>query len=302
MIRVGFVNLDTSHPAAFLKILRQMEDVRVTAVFDEGAVREESYIHEFCSSHDCKRYFSLDEMAQDVDAVMILGVNWDRHFDQSLPFVKAGKAVYIDKPVCGNARDVRRFEQLISESEAPFLAGSGWRFNQKVLLASRHGAASAAREFYVESCLPSYFYGIHAIELAIGLLGPGFTRVQTFCWDEQKAGVLLSLEHRQGKHVLVKMAPSQQYWRGALYRVGQEWHPVTFEAADIHGSVCGAFMEMARGGKPVCEAHSCLESVRIMLAARHAADTGKAVEMDAALPETVQFDGAAFEESYKTGK
>lgn len=299
MIQIGFVGLDTSHPASFIKLLNAMSDVCVSAVYDDGAVRSEEYTREFCARHNCRRFQSLDEMAGAVDAAMILGVNWDRHLEHSAPFLRAGRAVYVDKPLCGNATDIARFETLVQETGAPFLSGSGWRFNDKVRTAAKECAYEEVTDIYVESCLPAFFYGIHAVELALGLLGPGFTKVQTVCWDEDKAGVLLALEHSSGRPVMLKMAPSQQYWRGALYHLLGQWRQVTFDAADIHGAVCETFVETARRGQALVDFAGCSESVRLLLAARHSHQLGSAVPIHSAVPVDIRFDGAAFLEHYR---
>lgn len=299
MIRIGFIGLDTSHPASFIKLLNNMNGVQVTAVHDNGAVRDEKYIEKFCAEHSCQHFQSLEEMAQNVDAVMILGVNWDWHLEQAKPFLKGGKAVYVDKPLCGNMAELSQFEALVTETKAPFLAGSGWRFNTKVLSAAQQCAHEDVTDIYVESCLPAYFYGIHAIELAIGLLGSEFTKVHTVNWDIEKAGVLLTLEHSSGKHALIKMAPSQHYWRGALFHHNNVYHQVTFEVEDIHGSVCETFVETIRQGTSIYNFASCSESVRIMLAAQHSMQTGETVNLKSTLPKNLCFDGAAFLEAYR---
>ncbi|MEK6570760.1 MAG: oxidoreductase, partial [Bacteroidota bacterium] len=76
MLRIGLVDLDTSHPKAFTSILNQIEGVRVTALWDGHDVYPPGYDEQFAREngieHVCK---SISELASKVDAAMIHGVD-----------------------------------------------------------------------------------------------------------------------------------------------------------------------------------------------------------------------------------
>ncbi|HMK39412.1 MAG TPA: oxidoreductase, partial [Bacteroidota bacterium] len=69
MIRIGLVDLDTSHPKAFTDILRTMPGVDVTALWDGRDVWPEGYDRQFAADNNIPRVCSaLEEMPDHVDA------------------------------------------------------------------------------------------------------------------------------------------------------------------------------------------------------------------------------------------
>src|SRR5512135_2318886 len=113
MIRIGLVDLDTSHPHAFVGILQTMAGVEVTALWDGHDVWPPGYDQQFARDHGIASVCSrLEEMPDLVDAAMIHGTNWDTHVEKALVFMKAGKPILIDKPMVGSIADCDRLLNL----------------------------------------------------------------------------------------------------------------------------------------------------------------------------------------------
>ena len=114
MINIGVVDLDTSHPGAFHEILKEMDDVAVTAVCDMGDVNPPGFAEEYAEERGietvCK---SPEDMVDLVDAAMVQGCDWDRHLKRARPFLEAGKPTFIDKPTFGKLRDGLAIQELI---------------------------------------------------------------------------------------------------------------------------------------------------------------------------------------------
>jgi len=71
MFRIGTVNIDTSHAPAFAEILLRENRARYTAVYNDGFRTDEevdAFIKRFGLE---KRYYSLSEMAKNVDIAFI---------------------------------------------------------------------------------------------------------------------------------------------------------------------------------------------------------------------------------------
>src|SRR6187200_2454362 len=101
-MRIGLVDLDTSHPAAWVPILREMGH-EVVGVYDGGAVHPSDYADRFAAEHRVPRVFdSPSQMVDLVDGAILHGCNWDTHVPNARRFLEAGKAVLIDKPLAGN--------------------------------------------------------------------------------------------------------------------------------------------------------------------------------------------------------
>lgn len=80
MIRIGMLDMDTGHGIAFTNRLNNMVNVRVTAVYDHGDVRSGEDVQAFCDSKDCVLADSIEALAESVDGVMVLGVDWNKRF------------------------------------------------------------------------------------------------------------------------------------------------------------------------------------------------------------------------------
>src|SRR4051812_32668314 len=107
-LRIGLVDLDTSHPGTFVPILRDMGH-EVTAVYDGGTIYPEGYAEKFAGEHNIPNVcHSLADMIDLVDLAIIHSCDWDIHIERARPFVEAGKAVFIDKPMAGNVKDLQQ--------------------------------------------------------------------------------------------------------------------------------------------------------------------------------------------------
>lgn len=171
MFRIGTVNIDTSHAPAFAEILLRENRARYTAVYNDGFRTDEevdAFIKKFGLE---KRYYSLSEMAKNVDIAFIQSCNWDRHIELAKPFIKAGIPVFIDKPLVGNMKDVKTIEKL-AEKGAVILGTSALRYTYE------HDSFFAVPEenrgeiVHVSTMVgvDEFNYAIHAIESIMGFL------------------------------------------------------------------------------------------------------------------------------------
>src|SRR5437773_9284256 len=126
-MKLGIVDLDTSHPENWIPIERELGH-DVVAVFDDGSVHPAGYVKRFAQQHAIPRVFSsLAEMARVVDCAVIHSCNWDTHIEKARPFVEHGKAVLIDKPLGGNVEDLRQLKSWANNG-ARITGGSSLRF------------------------------------------------------------------------------------------------------------------------------------------------------------------------------
>src|SRR4051794_5714526 len=107
-MRIGLVDLDTSHPAAWVPILRELGHEMV-GVFDGGAVHPPGYAEKFAADRAIPDVFaSVSDMVERVDCAILHSCDWDTHVRNARPFVNAGKAVLVDKPIAGSVRDLHQ--------------------------------------------------------------------------------------------------------------------------------------------------------------------------------------------------
>jgi hypothetical protein len=209
-LRVGLVDLDTSHPANFIPIIRSLGH-EVVALFDGGAVYPEGYAQSFARDHGIPTvYESLGEMAAEVDLAFIHSCNWDIHVERARPFIEAGKAVFIDKPLAGNIRDLR---QMIAWSEqgALITGGSALRYCYELENWISHNNASEEWVYALAGCsVDEYNYGIHAYTLMHGLMGTGIEQARHL--GTNGAGQhQVELSWRDGRQAVISVGTSAGY-------------------------------------------------------------------------------------------
>src|SRR5262249_56710125 len=71
---------------------------------------------------------SIDELVKRVDAVLLETNDGRPHAEQVLPVLKAGKPVFIDKPVAGSLVDAVRIFEAAEHFKAPVFSSSSLRF------------------------------------------------------------------------------------------------------------------------------------------------------------------------------
>ena len=191
-LRIGMIGLDTSHVVAFTKILNDpaqkdhVPGARVVAAFKGGspdiessASRLEGYTMELTEKYGVKLYPTIAEMCRNVDAVMLESVDGRPHLWQAIPVIKAGKPLFIDKPMAGSLGDVIAIFELAKEHQVPVFSASSLRYGKNTQ-AVRNGAigrvlsAQTSSPYHVEPSHPDMFwYAVHGVESLFTVMGTG---------------------------------------------------------------------------------------------------------------------------------
>ena len=117
--------------------------------------------------------------------VLLESVDGRPHLAQVTPVLKAGKRVFIDKPLAASLDDARAIVELSKETGTPFFSTSSYRFHPDIpQLRDNPGVGKATK---VQASSPFsklafhpdlYFYGIHGVEALYAVMG---TRVRRAC-------------------------------------------------------------------------------------------------------------------------
>jgi hypothetical protein len=195
-IRVGMVGLDTSHAIAFTKILNAtdaLNDVagcRVVAAYPPGSpdiqssvVRVPGYTAEI-RELGVEIVDSLDELIAKVDAVLLETNDGRPHLQQLRPLLRAGKPVFIDKPLAGSLADAVAIYAEARHAGVPIFSSSSLRYGEDTL-AARRGALGEVTQCETHSPASHepthsdlYWYGIHGVESLFTVMGTGCTHVR----------------------------------------------------------------------------------------------------------------------------
>ncbi|MCE9592347.1 MAG: Gfo/Idh/MocA family oxidoreductase [Planctomycetes bacterium] len=204
------IGLDTSHCPIFTEAINtapagsELAGLRVTAAFPAGnpafplSRDRVGTITDDLRGKGVQMVGSIDELLTRVDVVMLQSVDGGQHLEQIEPIFRAGKRVFIDKPLASTLRDCTRIVDLGRCYGAPWFTASSLRFMpgfQRLRELPELGRLIGCDAFSQTRAAPGhgdlYWYGMHGIEPLMMLMGPGcvrVTRVQTD-YTEQVTGV-----------------------------------------------------------------------------------------------------------------
>lgn len=299
-MRIGLVDLDTSHPVMFSQILRSMPGVEIVACWDGGTVYPAGYAAQFAREHQVPHACeTLDEMVDLVDVAFIHGCNWDTHLERARPFLAAGKPVFIDKPLVGNLREVQEL-QALAKLGANIIGGSSLRHADEVK--AFHAAQEGRRPLnaFVSTGVDSYNYGIHGIELALNVMGAGVRSARYLGASDQTD--LFHVAYGDGRHILLQLvAPGHHFHATVTTTTGIE--TININAAGLYAPMLQAAVAHFRGEAPYpISLDELLEAVKVGLACRRSRVTGQTVWLDDLRADDPGFDGAAFGAAYRMQK
>ena len=195
-LRAGIIGLDTSHAIAFTKTLNaehprpEAAGCRIIAAYPKGSPdipssveRVPQYTQEI-QKLGVELVDSIDELLKRVDVVFLETNDGRPHLEQVLPVLKAGKPVFIDKPLAGSLADAVAIFEAARAAKVPLFSSSSLRFG-KNSLAARNGAlgkisrCETTSPASLEKTHPDLFwYGIHGVESLFTVMGTGCVSVQ----------------------------------------------------------------------------------------------------------------------------
>jgi len=203
--RVGIIGLDTSHATAFAKALNdpsagpEFAGYRVTAAYPKGSNdikssvdRIPGYIEEVKKS-GVEIVNSIDELLKRTDFILLETNDGRLHLDQAVQVMKAGKTMFIDKPVAASLADAIAIYKLAAKFNVPVFSASSLRYipgADEVALGSigQVLGADTYSPATLEKTHPDLFwYGIHGVETLFTVMGTGCLSVSgTFTddWDQ----------------------------------------------------------------------------------------------------------------------
>lgn len=217
-LRVGIIGLDTSHAIAFTQSLNK-EDAspdfggyKVVAAYPQGSKdiassvsRVPAYIEEV-KKCGVEIVNTIPDLLKKVDVVLLESNDGRPHLEQVIPVFKAGKTVFIDKPLAGTLTDAFAIFQAAGDFRQPVFSSSSLRYlpsMDDIVKKQSIGKIFAAEAFtpcdYEPNHPDLFWYGVHAVEPLYAVLGTGcrtVTRVQTpdvdvvtGVWDDNRVGI-----------------------------------------------------------------------------------------------------------------
>jgi hypothetical protein len=299
-LRIGMVDLDTSHPGGFIPILRKLGH-EVTAVYDSAAVYEPGYAERFAREHGIRHHCDrLEQMVDLIDAAFIHSCNWDVHIDRARIFVESGKAVFIDKPMAGRVADLHQLAAW-GRGGAVVTGGSSLLICDEVAAWHAEHPDPAEYVYALAGCsVDEYNYGIHAYALICGLLGGGVERVRFLGRRDQQRQV--ELEWKDGRRAVVSVGRTGGYlpFYAALVMQNRV-HTIQVNNDKPYESFLTSLLPYLAGeAPPPLAMEQLIEVESAALAGRLSEERGgEPVSLHQLPADYAGYDGAAFARYYK---
>jgi len=231
--RVGIIGLDTSHSIAFTKSLNtpgaqpQSKGYTVVAAYPFGSKdivssteRIPGYTAEV-KKLGVEISSSIKELLSKVDVVLLETNDGRLHLAQAMEVFKAGKPVFIDKPVASTLADAIAIFKAAEKYKVPVFSSSSLRFSTgaQEIANGKLGKVLAADTYspskYEDTHTELFWYGIHGVETLFTVMGPGCksvvqvnvpdTDMVVGTWDDNRVGTF------RGIHV------GKQYYGGTVF-------------------------------------------------------------------------------------
>lgn len=280
-VRIGMIGLDTSHCEAFTKVINDPNSgadysgFKVTAAYPYGSRDIESSASRIPQyTEDIKKYGvkitgSIDELLKETDVILLETNDGRLHKEQALQVIKAGKRLFIDKPISASLKDAIAIFDAAKKNNVPVFSSSSLRFTpivQEIASGAKIGKVLGADTYTpctIEKTHPDLFwYGIHGVETLYAILGRNCkqvvrsyqeeTDVVTGIWKDGRIGTFRGT--RNGEH---------DYGGTAFGEKGN----ITFTPEGGYEPLLKEIIKFFRTGVPPVDAQDTIEICAFMEAA-----------------------------------
>lgn len=194
--RVGIIGLDTSHSIAFTKAFnaadaeKDLGGYKVVAAYPHGSKDIESsvkripgYIDEV-QKQGVAIVDSIEELLEKVDYVLLETNDGRLHLEQALQVFKAGKPVFIDKPIAASLPHTLAIFMAAKKYDVPVFSSSSLRYMENAIAVSngKIGKVTGADAYSPATIEPThpdlFWYGVHGVETLYTVMGTGCVEVK----------------------------------------------------------------------------------------------------------------------------
>ncbi|RKX30536.1 MAG: oxidoreductase [Verrucomicrobia bacterium] len=303
-MKIGIVDLDTSHPQNWIPLIRELGH-EVVGLIDHGGVHPSGYAASFARDLEIPKVFaSTDEMAGQVDAAIIHSCNWDVHLERARPFLEGGKAVFIDKPMVGNRKDLTALLEY-EKAGACLTGGSSFLYcrESEDYLSQPLEERGTPHTVFAGCSVDEFNYGSHAYSLLLSILGPGIQRVRHLGGSVQRQ---LQLKWEGGRTGFLSIG-SQESWLPAYATIVTEKAVAQFitDTSLLYRALLVKVLPYLAGEveDPPMKLADIAEVELAALAARTSWLNGDVeVELDEIPFDEQGYNGAGFEKEYRAAR
>ncbi len=197
VVRVGVLGIDNYQAVAYTQLFNDpnamgnLAGLKVVAAFPDKA---SSDIPESVSSlpkwkeqllkYDVKMVDSIEDLLASCDVVMVMSLDGRKHLQQASAVLKAGKRVYIGRPLAASFSDAVAILRLAEQTKTPCWTSSQHRFSPGFIGMKNHPEVGSVLGCDIYGGCPTishhaelYWHALHSIEALYAIMGKGCVAV-----------------------------------------------------------------------------------------------------------------------------
>jgi predicted dehydrogenase len=202
-IKVGILGLDNYQAVEFTnffnnpKATGDLAGLRVVAAFPTNgspdipeSVRELPKWTKAIQDAKVPLVDSVDALLRQVDVVIVMSLDGRAHLEQARAVIKAGKPLYIGRPLTASLADAIEIFRLARENKVPIFSCSQHRFSPGFIGMRQHEEVGDVLGCDVYGGCPRephhpdlFWHGIHGVETLYTIMGPGCVSVTRAATD-----------------------------------------------------------------------------------------------------------------------
>jgi predicted dehydrogenase len=250
-------------------------DSRIVSVWDEK--REDAAA--LAGTFDIPNVaVNMEDVAADVDGVIITDDGSLQHQRRARFFLEQGIPTYIDKPLSTDADEAASLLEVAAQNHTPVMSCSALRYAAETA-ALRAGTEDVGHiELATAVCSGELlYYGIHAFELAYGVLGPGIASVHNVGAEGRH---IIKLTYRDGRVLLLLVSETTSYlFQLNLYGTAGHRSIEVRDAGGFYTNMLREVVRMVQTRQSPVPAEQTLEIIRVLVTARESLVEGRELSL-----------------------
>jgi len=207
----------------------------------------------------------LEDMAGEVDAVILARDDPERHFAMAKPFLERGLPIFIDKQIAASRDDTAQILALAGPSY-PVMAGSAARYTRDLARARDALLGRKVRSIHGMSRVNWMRYGHHLFEPIACLFGLAIDRVRSL--SDKSGHDIVQINYESGPNVILEFV-HDIHLPVAFTCFSEDAEPYTVPFIDyFHAfrAMLADFVELVRSGRPPFPREEMIAIANVVLA------------------------------------
>ncbi len=263
--------------------VKRARGAQVAVVWDEDIDAARKLARVFSIPRVAK---SMKEIMDGVDGVIVVDDITMRHQKRAMPFIRAGIPTFIDKPLSGEIREAEKIVELADKKGALLMSTSALRYTKEVEGAWPRIKKCGPIDLADTVCQGKYMaaeniihYGIHILELAYSVIGPGAVAVQNV---GEIGKNVVKIDFQDGRVLILSVFPEiAQLFQLNLY--GRK-AAASIQVEDwdyFYWKMLTTYIQMVRYGKLPVRLSETLEIIKVLISAKESLmKGGKRIKID----------------------